>query len=167
MTHNPHSCGGHGGRAFYEIYFIVWLSQCLHVISMVKLWFFSLLIDYLSPEMDSIWTFYTWNSCNNFCTLVFLIISVRFFIFGMFVFFADIFFSTYPMFHSVCGCHHVITLVLLVVLVVAHIISLLQRGYSMTLMVSWLTYKVSALVEQPIILLNIVQLLNSCQKQFL
>ena len=54
MTRNPHSPGGHGGITFYEFYSIILTNRCLHVMSMVELQFYSLLIDYPCPEMDSI-----------------------------------------------------------------------------------------------------------------
>lgn len=36
MTRNPHSHGRHGGIVIYVCYSTIWLSQCLHIMLMVK-----------------------------------------------------------------------------------------------------------------------------------
>lgn len=53
LTRNPPSPREHGGKSLYEFYSMIWPSQCLLVMVTLKLWCPSLLIDYLSPNVDS------------------------------------------------------------------------------------------------------------------
>jgi len=58
LTCNPPSPKGNGGNALYEFYSIIWPSRCLLIMSIVKIWCSSVLIDYPSPIMDSLKKFY-------------------------------------------------------------------------------------------------------------
>ena len=71
LTRNPPFPRGHGGKALYEFYSILWSSQCLLVMSMVKLRCSSVLIDYLSPSMDSLKNYFAYVILHGcFCTIV-------------------------------------------------------------------------------------------------
>lgn len=58
LTRNPPSPKGDGGKTLYEFYSIIWPSQCLLIVSMVKLQCSSMLIDYPSLSMDSLKKYY-------------------------------------------------------------------------------------------------------------
>lgn len=58
LTLNPPFPRGHGGKALYEFYSIIWPSRRLLIMAMVKLQCSSVLIDYLSPSMDSLKNYY-------------------------------------------------------------------------------------------------------------
>lgn len=54
LTRNPHSSRAHGGLIIIVYHYTNWLSQCLHVIPTLKIWFYYILIDYQSPKVGSI-----------------------------------------------------------------------------------------------------------------
>jgi len=58
LIRNPPSPRGHGGKALYAFYSIIWPSRCLLVMTTVKLWCPSVLIDYPNPSMDSLKKYY-------------------------------------------------------------------------------------------------------------
>jgi len=58
LTRNPPSPMGHGEKTLYEFYSIIWPSRCLLIMSTVKLWWPSLLIEWSSPIMDTFKKYY-------------------------------------------------------------------------------------------------------------